>query len=208
MKNVNLKLYLYWIFRWTRLFSDKFRYFQMLVELVLWEAGLLHFSACSRGQLKAHVLIYHHLLPSLAPSLVSNAVPTNSSVCCSMQYGIVPVSPTNWYDGRLSKKRFHLESLKHLIIRQALIHDTGTAVQEPLCAKLLKLEKLDIFRWIQHNLAPGGSWSYFHSTDTKAQSWCLIPESMLVNKENKRITRQYHTVSMLTRSWSHTFRCI
>ncbi len=40
------------------------------------------------------MLIYHHLLPSQAPSLVSNAEPTKSSACCRMQYGIVPVSPT------------------------------------------------------------------------------------------------------------------
>ncbi len=35
----------------------------MHVELALWEAGLLYFSARSRGQLKAHMLIHHHLLP-------------------------------------------------------------------------------------------------------------------------------------------------
>jgi hypothetical protein len=52
----------------------------------------LRVSARSRDQLKAHVLIYHYLLPSSAPSLVSNAAPTKSAASGSK--GIVPVSPT------------------------------------------------------------------------------------------------------------------
>jgi hypothetical protein len=36
----------------------------------------------------------HHLLPSLAPSLVPNAAPTKLSAYCCMHYGIFPVSPT------------------------------------------------------------------------------------------------------------------
>ena len=58
------------------------------------QAGFLHFSPRSRDQLKAHVLMYHHRLPSPAPSLVSKAAPTKSAACCRMEYGIVPVSPT------------------------------------------------------------------------------------------------------------------
>mmetsp|Transcript_55961 Transcript_55961/g.117092 ORF Transcript_55961/g.117092 Transcript_55961/m.117092 type:complete len:94 (-) Transcript_55961:893-1174(-) len=58
------------------------------------QAGFLHFSPRSRDQLKAQVLMYHHRLPSPAPSLVSKAAPTKSAACCRMEYGIVPVSPT------------------------------------------------------------------------------------------------------------------
>jgi hypothetical protein len=58
-----------------------------------WGAGFLHFSPRSRDQLKAHVLTFHHLLPSPAPSLVSNAAPKKSCACCHMEDGIVPVSP-------------------------------------------------------------------------------------------------------------------
>ncbi len=53
------------------------------------QAGFLHFSPRLWDQLKAHVLMYHHRLPSPAPSL-----PTKSAACCRMEYGIVPVSPT------------------------------------------------------------------------------------------------------------------
>ncbi len=56
----------------------------------------LHFLASTRDQLKAYVLIYH-LLPSPAPSAVSNAAPTksaDSATCHSMEKSIVPVSPT------------------------------------------------------------------------------------------------------------------
>jgi hypothetical protein len=105
-----------------------------------------------------------------------------------------------WYDGQLPENRFHWEQVKHPIIRPALINDTGTAGQEPLCAKHLKFEQLDVLRQIQQNFAPGGSSSYSHSTDTNAQSLRLIPESMLVYKENKSRTRLYHTVLMLTRN--------
>ncbi len=55
---------------------------------------VVHLLPLLRDQLKAYVLIYPHLLLSPAPVLVSNAVPTKSSACCRMQYGIVPVSPT------------------------------------------------------------------------------------------------------------------
>ncbi len=65
----------------------------MIFKYAEQETKLVHFSPRSRDQLKAHVLIYHHLLPSPAPSLVSNAVPTKPAACCRMQYGIVPVSP-------------------------------------------------------------------------------------------------------------------
>jgi hypothetical protein len=63
----------------------------------------------------------------------------------------------NWYE-QLSENRFHWEQVKHLIIRSTFINDTGTAGQEPLCAKHIKLEQLDLFRHIQHHdiLAPGG----------------------------------------------------
>ena len=37
-----------------------------------------YFSKSSRDQLKAHVLMYHHRLPSPDPSLVSNAAWTKS----------------------------------------------------------------------------------------------------------------------------------
>ncbi len=57
------------------------------------QAGFLHFSPRSRDQLKAHVFMYHHRLPSPAPSLVSKAASTKSAACCRMEYGIVPVSP-------------------------------------------------------------------------------------------------------------------
>ncbi len=49
----------------------------------------------------------------------------------------------------------------------------------------------------QHNVAPGGSLSYSHTTDANAQSWRLIPESLQVQKENTSRTRQNHTVLML-----------
>jgi hypothetical protein len=106
-----------------------------------WETGLLHFSESERsyGQLRAYVLIFHHLLPSKAPSLVSNAAPTK--VPRVLPHGICNHSwVADWYDGQLSTNRFHFENEEHLIIGPALIHDTRTAVQEPLCAKHLKLE--------------------------------------------------------------------
>jgi len=54
-----------------------------------------------------------------------------------MEYGIVPVSPTGTtaVDGQLAKDGFHWEYVKHLAVLLALIHDTGTAIQKPLCAK-------------------------------------------------------------------------
>ena len=59
------------------MYLDVFRYIQIIVlKYAEQETKLVHFSPHSRDQLKAHVLICHHLLPSPAPSLVSNAVPT------------------------------------------------------------------------------------------------------------------------------------
>jgi hypothetical protein len=49
----------------------------------------------------------------------------------------------NWDDGQLAKYGFHWENVKHMAVLLALInvlHDTGTAIQNPLCAKKLKLE--------------------------------------------------------------------
>jgi hypothetical protein len=56
---------------------------------------LLYFLKRSRDQLKAHVLMYYHLLLSPNPSLVSNAIMmlTKSSACWRNPNGIVPVSP-------------------------------------------------------------------------------------------------------------------
>ncbi len=52
--------------------------------------NFLHFSPRSGDQLKAHVLIEHHLLLSPAPALVLNAPPTKSSrspraAACNME---------------------------------------------------------------------------------------------------------------------------
>ncbi len=55
----------------------------IFVEFVLWEAESLHLSESSRDQLKAHVLVYHHLLLLPAPSLVSDAAPTKSSAAAA-----------------------------------------------------------------------------------------------------------------------------
>jgi hypothetical protein len=121
--------------------------------------------------------------------------------------------------------------LQHLIIRPALIHDTGTAGKEPLCAKHLILELLDIFRQIEHNLAPGGSSSYAHSTDTNAKSWRLIPESVLVYcrlhvlvnqlvPKTKKVLASFQTtiqkacnvrwgqVGFETRTWGYQAKCV
>ncbi len=76
----------------------------------------------------------------------------------------------NCYNRQLTENRFHWKHVKHLVIRQAFINDEGTAGKEPLCTEYLKLEQLDIFRHIQHNLAPGGSLSCSHSTDMNTQS--------------------------------------
>ncbi len=57
-----------------------------------------------------------------------------------MEYGIVPVSPagTTAVDWQLAKDGFHWENVKHLAVLLALIHDAGTAIQQPLCAKTTK----------------------------------------------------------------------
>ena len=46
---------------------------------------------------------------------------------------------TNWNDRQLPKDGFHWENVKHLTVRLALIHDTGTAIQKPSCAKTTKI---------------------------------------------------------------------
>ena len=45
----------------------------------------------------------------------------------------------NWDDGQLAKDGFHWENVKHLAVLLALIYDTGTAIQKPLCAKTTKI---------------------------------------------------------------------
>ncbi len=52
-----------------------------------------YFSKRSRDQLKAHVLMYHHRLPSPDPSLVSNAASAKSLAFRRISNGMVPVSP-------------------------------------------------------------------------------------------------------------------
>jgi hypothetical protein len=98
----------------------------------------------------------------------------------------------NWYDSQLSENQFHWEHVKHRVIRQAFINDVRIAGQEPLCAKHLKLEQLDIFRPIQHNLAPDGSLSYSHSTDTNAQSWGLIINRFALDQPNRNPKPDLH----------------
>jgi hypothetical protein len=57
-------------------------------------------------------------------------------VCRVLPHGIWSRSCiTNWNDRQLPKDGFHWEDVKHLTVRPALIHDTGTAIQKPLCAK-------------------------------------------------------------------------
>ncbi len=48
----------------------------------------------------------------------------------------------NGNDGQLSKNGFHWENVTHPSIGPALIHDTETAVQEPVCAKTVLEEKM------------------------------------------------------------------
>jgi hypothetical protein len=92
----------------------------------------LHFSPSSRDQLKAYVLTYPHRLPSPAPTLVSNAAP----VLRVLPHGIWNRSCiANRNDEQLSENVSHQENVKHLIVLLALIHDTGTALQKPLCLK-------------------------------------------------------------------------
>jgi hypothetical protein len=50
-------------------------------------------------------------------------------------------SITNWNDRQLPKDGFDWENVKHLTVLLALIHDTGTAIQKPLCAKTAKKKK-------------------------------------------------------------------
>ena len=61
-----------------------------------------------------------------------------------MEYGIVPVSPTGT-TGSFTKDGFPWENVKHLTVLLALIHDTGTVIQKPLCAKTTKIR---IIRYI------------------------------------------------------------
>ncbi len=48
----------------------------------------------------------------------------------------------NQNDGQLSENVFHWENVKQLTVLLALIHDTGTAIQKPLCAKTTKMERI------------------------------------------------------------------
>ncbi len=106
------------------MYLDILRYIEIIVlKYAEQETKRVHFSPCSRDQLKAHVLIYHNLLPSPAPSLVSNAAPTKSSACCCMQYGSVPVSPTGiywilWVLGRFGEPLSTLCVMKALCVFQ------------------------------------------------------------------------------------------
>jgi hypothetical protein len=45
----------------------------------------------------------------------------------------------NRNDGQLPEDVFHWENVKHLLVHLALIYDTGTAIQKPLCATTTKI---------------------------------------------------------------------
>ncbi len=61
-------------------------------------------------------------------------------VCRVLPHGIWNRSCiANWDDGQLAKDVFQWENVKHLAVLLALIHDTGTAIQKPLCAKTTKI---------------------------------------------------------------------
>jgi hypothetical protein len=88
------------------------------------------------------VLMYHHRLPSPAPSLRY----CTDKVCRVLPHGIWNhFCITNWNDRQLPKDGFHWENVKHLTVLLALIHDTRTAIQKPLCAKTTKIR---IIRYI------------------------------------------------------------
>ncbi len=71
----------------------------------------VYFSKRSRAQLKAQVLMNHHLLPSPDPSLVSNAAPTKSRACWRILNGVVPVLPKGSWQGRVLGGRVELAPL-------------------------------------------------------------------------------------------------
>ena len=104
------------------------------------QAGFLHFSPRSRDQLKPQG-------PSV--DVPPTTTVTGSLPCiegCIDKVGRVLPHGTwnrsciaNWGDGQLPKDGFHWENVKHLTVRLALIHDTGTAIQKSLCAKTTKI---------------------------------------------------------------------
>ncbi len=107
--------------------------------------SLFHVSKRSRDQLKAHVLMYHHRLPSPDLSLVSNTASTKSLAFWRIANGMVGARVTNWNDGqRLAKNRLHWEDVKHLAVTLALINNTGSAVQHPVCNRRIILEVFSI----------------------------------------------------------------
>jgi hypothetical protein len=53
----------------------------MHVKLALWVAGLPHFLVRSRDQLRAHVLIYHHLWPPLLHQMQRQQSPLRAAAC-------------------------------------------------------------------------------------------------------------------------------
>jgi hypothetical protein len=85
----------------------------------------------SRDQLKAHLLMYHHLLPSPDPSVVSNGASTKS---------LAFWRSANRDHRQFAQNRLHRYNVNHLINSLALIHKTGSAVQQPVCKKLDKLD--------------------------------------------------------------------
>ncbi len=44
---------------------------------------------------------------------------------------------TDWNDGQLAKNRRYWEDVKHLAVTLALINNTGSAVQHPVCNKTI-----------------------------------------------------------------------
>jgi len=88
--------------------------------------SLFQISKRSRDQLKAHVLMYHHRLPSPDPSLVSNAASTKSLAFWRIANGMVPVSPMgttgslpkiDGLQGRISGRRVRIVLRRILLIK-------------------------------------------------------------------------------------------
>jgi hypothetical protein len=102
------------------------------------QAGFLHFSPRSRDQPKAHAV-------DVPPSTtVTGSLPCiegcTDKVCRVLQHRICNRSCiANWNDGQHPKDGLHWGNVKHLTVLLALIHDTGTAIQKPLCAKTTKI---------------------------------------------------------------------
>ncbi len=95
------------------------------------------------------------------PTTVTGSLPCiegcTDKVCRVLPHGIWNRSCiTNWNDRQLSKDGFHWENVKHLTVRLALIHDTGTAIQKPSCAKTTKIRilynSLEEFSIIQYRV--------------------------------------------------------